>query len=111
MKAGAIRQGWEISLTVLLAIGLFGPAARAATAIYRSVGSGNTSVLATGGGNPLASSGNTATFFQPLPDRVGVGDVIQYDSDNDGTIDSLAFIHGRADSTHCTVKNKDGNTS
>jgi hypothetical protein len=39
-----------------------------------------------------------------------VGDVIQYDSNGDDSIDALAFIHGRTDSQTYTVKDKDGNT-
>ena len=37
-----------------------------------------------------------------------MGDVIQYDSDNNGSIDALAFIHGRTSSQTFTVKNKSG---
>ncbi|NIO61946.1 MAG: hypothetical protein GTO35_04930, partial [Gammaproteobacteria bacterium] len=36
-------------------------------------------------------------------------DVIQYDSDDNGSIDALAFIHGRTSSTEYTVKDKNGN--
>jgi hypothetical protein len=61
-----------------------------------------------GAPNGLTISGSTATFDFGLPDNIGVGDVIQYDSDNNGTIDALAFIHGRTSSTVYTVKNKNG---
>ena len=40
--------------------------------------------------------GELATFASAMPDNVGVGDVIQYDDDDDGDIDaddSLVFIH------------------
>jgi hypothetical protein len=56
----------------------------------------------------LTISGSTATFDSGLPNNIGVGDAIQYDSDNNGSIDALAIIHGRTSSTVYTVKNKDG---
>jgi hypothetical protein len=81
------------------------------TKIYRSVGPGNTTALATGQGNDLTISGSTATFDQPLPNRIGVGDAIQYDDDGDGDIDandSIVFIHGRTSATEYTVKTAAG---
>jgi len=62
-----------------------------------------------GGTNELVISGSTATFGTALADNIGVGDVIQYDSDDNDSIDALAFIHGRTDSQTYTVKDKDGN--
>ena len=79
------------------------------TALYRSVGTTATA-LASGTSNGLTISGSTATFDSGLPNNIGVGDVIQYDSDTNGTIDALAFIHGRTSSTVFTVKNKNGGT-
>jgi len=79
-------------------------------AIYRSVGVGATSPLASGGSNALSISGSTAAFAADLPSNVGVGDAIQYDSDNGGTIDSICFIHGRTDARHYTVKKANGTT-
>jgi len=64
-----------------------------ATPLYRSVGATITA-LASGAGNGLVISGSTALFDSSLPDNVGVGDAIQYDSDNNGSIDAIAFIHG-----------------
>jgi len=81
------------------------------TKIYRSVGPSNTTALATGTDNDLTISGSTATFDEPLPDRIGVGDAIQYDDDSDGDIDandSIVFIHGRTSSTEYTVKTAAG---
>jgi hypothetical protein len=75
--------------------------------LYRSVGTTATA-LANGTGNALSISGSTATFGNGLSNSIGVGDVIQYDSNGDSTIDALAFIHGRTDSQTYTVKNKDG---
>ncbi|MHA1938714.1 MAG: DUF2341 domain-containing protein, partial [Candidatus Thorarchaeota archaeon] len=51
-----------------------------------------------GPANGLTVSGSTATFEIDLDNQIGVGDVIQYDSDGNGSIDALAFIHGRTDS-------------
>ncbi len=77
------------------------------TALYRSVGITG-AALASGAGNALTISGSTATFANPLPNNIGVGDAIQYDSDNNGSIDALAFIHGRTSSQAFTVKSKTG---
>ena len=76
---------------------------------YRSVGNTSTA-LASGTSNALTISGSTATFASPLSENaIGVGDAIQYDSDDDGTIDAIAFIHGRTSQSAYTVKDKDGN--
>ena len=77
------------------------------TALYRSVGTTATA-LENGSGNSLTISGSTATFGNALSNSIGVGDVIQYDSDGNSTIDAIAFIHGRTDSQTYTVKDKDG---
>ncbi len=78
--------------------------------IYRSVGPGNTSALAVGTTNSLIIAGSTAQFQNPIPDNVGVGDAIQYDSTGDSSIDSIAFIHERLDSTTYVVKTATGST-
>ncbi len=78
--------------------------------IYRSVGPSNTSPLTQGSGNVLTITGATATFTSSLPARVGVGDVIQYDSTGDGTVDALAFVHERISSTEYLVANETGGT-
>ncbi|MHA1332367.1 MAG: hypothetical protein ACTSR2_14965, partial [Candidatus Hodarchaeales archaeon] len=81
------------------------------TMIYRSVGPGNTSALATGSSyGSLTISNTTATFANNLPDNIGVGDAIQYDSDGNGTIDAIAFIHGRTSATQYTVASASGGT-
>jgi hypothetical protein len=80
------------------------PSPASATKIYRSVGPSATSSLATGASNDLTISSSVATFSTALDDNIGVGDAIQYDSDNNGSIDSVVFIHGRIDSAHYTVK-------
>ncbi len=67
--------------------------------IYRSVGPSNTTALDTGASGSLTINDLTATFAVAVPDNVGVGDVIEYDSSEDGTADALAFIHKRISST------------
>jgi hypothetical protein len=78
--------------------------------IYRSVGPGATAALDTGSSTTLtiASTTSLATFGAEMADEIGVGDVIQYDSDNNGSLDALAFISGRASSTVYTVKTATG---
>ena len=81
------------------------------TKIYRSVGPGNTTALATGQGNDMTISGSTATFEQPLPNRIGVGDAIQYDDDGDGDIDSndsIVFITSRISNFEFQITNSSG---
>lgn len=80
----------------------------AQTAIYRSIQPGNTSAIATNAIGNLTISGSTATFSAALPDTIGIGCVIQYDANNDATVDNLAFIHGRTSSTVFTVKDSLG---
>jgi hypothetical protein len=77
----------------------------ASTTIYRSVGPGNTASLATGTANALTITDSTATFNTGLPTNVGVGDVIQYNSNS-----ALALIHGRTSATEYTVKTASGGT-
>ncbi|MCG2690894.1 hypothetical protein L6249_02390 [Candidatus Parcubacteria bacterium] len=80
----------------------------AAEEIYRSVGPSKTTALAVGTSNALTISGSTATFASGLPDNVGVGDALQYDSDNNGAIDAICFIHARTSSTVYAVKKASG---
>jgi hypothetical protein len=94
-------------------------------AIYRSVGAGATSPLATGGngtnygymeikpsylnvGSTANLTDHIASFWRALPDNIGVGDAIQYDADNTGGIDNVVFITKRIDSTHYSVRKADG---
>lgn len=83
------------------------------TPIYRSVGPGQTTALIDGrlgAGTFLTLTSGSASFSSALLDEVGVGDAIFYDSNNDSTIDALAFIHQRTDNQNYTLKDKDGNT-
>ncbi len=84
--------------------------AGAQTHIYRSAGPGATDALVSGatGPNGLDIAGAAATFDSPVPDSVGVGDAIQYDSDNDGVVDAVAFIHARLSSAEYVVKDASG---
>ncbi len=72
--------------------------------VFRSVGAGRVSALAIGTGNPVTIDGIAATFAAALPDDVGVGDALQYDADDDGVADALAFIRHRHDASHFIVK-------
>ena len=81
------------------------------TQIYRSVGPGSTTALATSGSNTMTINGSTVAFNSGLPDNVGVGDVIQYDDGGSATPDSLAFISGRISSTHYTVTDITGDVA
>ena len=76
--------------------------------IYRSVGPGNTTALASSTGATLTISGSTATFSTAMPANMGVGDVIVYNAAGTGDKNSLAFIHGRSSDTVYTVKDVNG---
>lgn len=85
-----------------------------ATQIYRSVGPGNDQPLASGSSNQMTISNSVATFASPLPDNIGLGDAIQYDSNGGSNgsgsdpVDQIVFIHGRISSTQYKVKKADG---
>jgi hypothetical protein len=85
----------------------------AMSVIFRSVGPGNTTDLQQGadsGGIDLTISGLTATFSQPLAYNIGVGDVIEYDKDNGGSVDAICFISGRMSSQVFLVRSLTGST-
>lgn len=81
----------------------------AQTHIYRSVQPDVSSAIGTGSGT-LTISGTTATFSEAQPDSIGMGDAIQYDSDANGLVDAICFIHERTSSTVYTVANAAGGT-
>lgn len=95
-------------LSLFLLSLLFCAGAEAATQVYRSVGPGNTAALAVGTANALNISGSTAAFASALPLRVGVGDVLEYDSDNNGTVDALAFVSARISATQLALAKANG---
>ncbi len=102
---GARVRGLCCAALVLLPL-----VASSATPIYRSVGPGTTMPLASGTGQ-LTVSSSLAAFTTPLPTKVGVGDVIEYDSNGDGVRDALAFIHARdpaAGGARFTVRSASG---
>jgi hypothetical protein len=80
-----------------------------ATPVYRSVGPSNTQPLSQGAASKtlLTVAGPLATFSAAQPDRVGVGDVVQYDVNGDGIIsekDAVAIIHRRYSKTQFAVR-------
>ncbi len=64
---------------------------------------------ASGTSNPLTISGNLATFTTPLPVSIGVGDALEYDSDNNGSIDQIVFISKRMSNYTYLVYTASGN--
>lgn len=92
----SIDEAWDIG------------AYEAATNIYRSVGPGNTSALISGGSNAMVISSGVASFSNPLPDMIGVGDAIEYDSNDDGSVDAIMFIHRRIDALNYKVATSKG---
>jgi len=78
--------------------------------IYRSVGPGNSDLLASGQSvGALHVSNSFASFSSPLSENIGIGDVVLYDSNDDGVLDNLAVIYGRLSSSLFVVKNSLGN--
>ncbi|MDD5464429.1 MAG: LamG domain-containing protein, partial [Candidatus Moranbacteria bacterium] len=96
VRPSALNTVWDIG------------ADEGSTAIYRSIGPSATSALAVGTSNSLTIAGTTATFASALPDNIGVGDALQYDSDNNGSIDAIAFIHSRTSPTIFTIAKNNG---
>lgn len=81
------------------------------TDIYRSVGPGNTTALKQGSddsGINLKIRNSVALFDKSIPLNVGVGDAIEYDSDNNGSLDKLAFIVSRLGMNHYVVQDEAG---
>lgn len=90
-------------LTFLMPTFLFGQ-----TVIYRSIQINKTSAIATP--TSITISGSTLTT-SALPDSIGLGDAIQYDSTGlNLVINAIVFIHGRTSSTEYTVKRANGTT-
>ena len=71
------------------------------TTLYRSVGTDNTDLNT---GQTVQIVGTTATFSASMPNKIGVGDVLEYGSTN------LAFISGRTSDTVYTVASSTGGT-
>ncbi len=79
--------------------------------IYRSVEAEQLMPLATGDNNALTITNNIATFSQELPNNVGVGDGLEYDSDNNGSIEHIAFISRRISASSFYVHAADGSNA
>jgi hypothetical protein len=77
---------------------------------YRSMGPGKTTAVDNGNvGHFVTIAGTTATFNADVELNVGVGDAIQYDSDDGGTaIDAIVFIHRRLTASTFEVRTANG---
>lgn len=112
-KAKYPQVGTDYTITATNAVGTSSPTTLrieiGETTIYRSVGVGTTSAIAESGSNgDMTISKSIATFSTPLPNNQGIGDAVQYDSDGDSIIDSIAFIHWRFSSTEFLLLAADG---
>jgi hypothetical protein len=76
--------------------------------IYRSVEVGATTALAVGTDNPLDILDSVASFAVALPDHIGVGDALEYDDNNLGSVNKIVFITKRISATEFLVKDKLG---
>lgn len=78
--------------------------------IYRSVGPNNISPLESGNVSKFMTITNSIATFSgvALAGNIGVGDAIQYDSDNNSTIDSVCFISERISSNQVIVQTSKG---
>ena len=72
-----------------------------ATTLYRSVGTDSANLNT---GQTVQIVGTTATFSASMPNKIGVGDVLEYGSAN------LAFISGRTSDQVYTVHSSTGGT-
>ncbi|MEC9284259.1 MAG: Calx-beta domain-containing protein, partial [Bdellovibrionota bacterium] len=81
------------------------------TDVYRSVGPGASASLASGSDSGLHSlniSSSLAYFGADLADKVGAGDVLEYDADDNGSLESIAFIKERHSNSVFEVVNELG---
>ena len=93
---GLVLSGSELTASPTFDV-TFNPA----TTLYRSVGTDNTDLNT---GQTVQIVGTTATFSASMPNKIGVGDVLEYGSTN------LAFISGRTSDTVYTVASSTGGT-
>ncbi len=104
---GNTRTRWDVG------------ASTAPTAIFRSIGSGNTLSLKGASDREISIAVNSDGHTQmtlaggttDLPLNVGVGDAIQYDEDDTGGVDNIAFISERIDQNNFIVKAADGSNA
>lgn len=80
--------------------------------VDRSVGPQNTTPVASSAAtkSTLTIAGTTALFGAAMPDNFGMGDAVLYDTNDDGTVDAIAFVHARVSSTVYQLRAKDGTT-
>lgn len=82
------------------------------TKIYRSVGPGNNLALSqgsdSGGNNLVIDASSMAVFEKSIVDNIGVGDALVYDSDNNSSLDAIAFVHERYSDTALLIKSESG---
>ncbi|MAF90275.1 MAG: hypothetical protein CL674_03305 [Bdellovibrionaceae bacterium] len=79
--------------------------------IYRSVGHNQTTAIALGadsGGIDMSISSSIASFSEGLASKVGIGDAIVYDSDDDSVLDSIAFVAQRTTDRHFLLQTESG---
>ncbi|MGB0757305.1 MAG: hypothetical protein ACPGO5_02500 [Patescibacteria group bacterium] len=90
--------------------GTFEVTAPAPAKIYRSVGTySNALATSTAAGITLSVSSGVATFTPGIATTtIGIGDVIEYDSDDNGSIDARAFVYGITSTTTYTVYGSSG---
>tara|TARA_B110001454_G_scaffold219201_1_gene251863 strand:+ start:3156 stop:4886 length:1731 start_codon:yes stop_codon:yes gene_type:complete len=79
--------------------------------VFRSIGPSNISALASGGITSISIQNSIASFQENLPSNIGVGDVVQYDSDNDGLYDAIGFISVRLDSNRFYLQTSNGGSA
>lgn len=74
--------------------------------VWRSVGNDPGAIDSSAAqARTLSIEAGRATFSGPVSDRVGRGDVLQYDADGDGAPDQLAFVTKRVSRTSFDVAN------
>jgi hypothetical protein len=80
--------------------------------IHRSISVGQTSYLvfndSSGGPSSMSIDDGLATFQVALPTSVGVGDVVQFDSDGNSSFDNLLFISEVVSATEYNLLDKNG---
>lgn len=88
------------------------PVATETVHIYRSVGPQQTAAIAQGSpGHQVVVSEGRATFNQAVANRIGVGDVLHYDTGGIAGPDQIAFITERISGAVFAVQSQEGRTT